>query len=317
MKKVLFLIIVFALLTFSACDTESEVSKNEPQQESNVSESKISESSEVSEDPLATKEWENETRKDGKIILYKYTKVFDGDTDNYTITALEYTDDVLTGKVITVVTDGVKTHEEEYKYDGETVIRSSKNDYTAESGDMPVYSVGTEIFDYDDYASREYEHYYSADGTFEKGTNKYYKADGSLYRTEELSAKTMDGYDCTYTVTTTYENGAVVNIMHTASDRDLKYSYYEYRTADDVILYTTKRLEDINILFFPAVGSMTAKKTEYEFFDADGNTISKGRLENSTINLYENTSGLSTEEALKIVEDIINKVNEFGLTRYL
>lgn len=102
-----------------------------------------------------------------------------------------------------------------------------------------------------DYAYYEYEHTYSADGAITDGNRTYYTEDGAVMKTEEVSQKELDGYACSYTVTTLYENGVVSGFTHTAEDRNLDYWYVEKLTADGETVYIRKKLMIRSSLRFP------------------------------------------------------------------
>lgn len=310
MKRYFVLIPVLLLLLFSACVPETEISENA----SAPAESTPEEEASVSvKDPLATEEWESATKENGDSVLRKYTKEYNGDEENYTLTAMKYTNGEFTEKIITVYTDGKKTHDETYKYDGDTLLLCRKCDYDPETSD-PVYYDTYEVDQYDSgYAYYESKLHLSVGGAITDGNRTYYTEDGSVLKTEEVSQREMKGYACTYTVTTFYENGAVSGFTHTAEDRNMDYWYVEKRTADGETLYTREKLNGAITVTFPDVGAYSVAGTEYEFFDADGNLFAKARLENLMLNIYEIAEGVSTQDAVDAANAIITKAHEYGL----
>lgn len=311
MRKIsIVLAILLALLLASACVQEGDVSKDA----SLVSESvPQQDESETSADSLVTEEWENTTEENGDTVLRKYTKEYNGDESNYTLTAMKYTNGELTEKIITVYTEGEKTHDETYRYDGDVLLHSDKSDY--EPGvSVPKYSHGYAVDEYDsDYAYYEYEHTYSADGAITDGNRTYYTEDGAVMKTEEVSQKELDGYACSYTVTTLYENGVVSGFTHTAEDRNLDYWYVEKLTADGETVYIRKKINDSIIVTFPDVGAYSVSGIEYEIFSADGHMFAKARFENGMLNIYEIAEGVSTQDAINMANAIVAKAREHSL----
>ncbi len=114
MRKIsIVLAVLLALLIVSACVQEGDVSKDASLTSESVPQQ---DESETSADSLVTEEWENTTKENGDTVLRKYTKEYNGDESNYTLTAMKYTNGEFTEKIITVYTDGKKTHDETYRY---------------------------------------------------------------------------------------------------------------------------------------------------------------------------------------------------------
>lgn len=312
MKKTFIILVALVLSVFSGCMANRETSSGSSNTEMSNIDNDTSVNDESVENPLSTECWETTSKKDGNDVLRKFTKEYNGDIDSYNITAVEYTNGELTGKIITVYTDGEKTHDEEYRYNGDTLIYSDKSDY-APNASIPFFSSVYGINEYENgFAYYKSETYYSEDGAIIEGLRTNYNEDGTIHSTEEYSQKELDGYACTYFIITYYKNNVATGITHRAYDRNMNYFYTEERTGDDVILYAKKSFDGICMYIFPEVGNMSVSGTEYEFFEPNGNTVAKGRLENNIMNLYENTSNLSVQEALDIVNDILSKAQEFG-----
>lgn len=312
MKRAL-IILALILFVFSGCITDDETSSVFTNTETSNVKMDASEKDESFENTLATEQWENTAKENGNDVLRKFTKEYNGDENNYILTVMEYINGEHTSKIITVYTDGKKIHDETYRYNGDTLIYSNKSDYTLGIS-VPAFSHTYSIVEYDsEYAYYESEMHFSEDGAITEGFQTNYKEDGTTHSTEEISQKELDGYVCRYSVITNYENGVAIGITHLAYDRNMNYFYTEKRTVDDVVLYTKKSVNNIDMYIFPEVGSMSVSGVEYEFFESNGDTVAKGRIENNIINLYENTSNLSAQEAIDIVGDILDKAQEFGL----
>lgn len=307
MKRYFMLILVLLLFLFSACVPERETSEA-------PLESTPDRITAPSEDPLATEEWENTTKENGNKVLRKYTKVYDGDKKDYTITAMAYIESSLVEKIITVYTDGKETHDETYKYDGDTLILCAKRDYDPKTSAL-VYSDTYEADQYDlGYAYSESRLHFSDDGYVTDGIRTYYAEGGSVLREEKQSVKELDGYKCSYTVVTYYDTGGKISrITHMAFDKNMEYSYGEMRTAEDEILYTSKKVGGVTTLFFPDVGGCSSDKTQWSFFTSDGVEFARARSENETVNIYEIAEGLTAQQAVDAANAILAKAREYGL----
>lgn len=313
MKRTLIIILALIAFVFSGCITDGETSSNFTNPETSNAEKDAPEKDESFENLLATEQWEKTTTENGNDVLRKYTKEYNGDENNYILTVMEYTNGEHTGKKITVITEGNRTHDETYEYNGDTLIYSCKNDYTPSRAD-PSCSYIFCINEYDsEYAYYESEMHYSEDGAVTQGLQTKYNEDGTIYSTEEISQKELDGYICRYSVITNYENSVAIGITHLAYDRNMNYFYTEKRTAEDVVLYAKKSVSGIDLYTFPGVGGVSISGTECEFFDANGNTVAKGHMENNIITLYEITGNLSEQDAVGIVDNILKKAQEFGI----
>lgn len=310
MKRCFVLILASVLFLFSSCVPETEISET---QSAPVESTPEEEASVSTKDPLATEEWESATKENGDSVLRKYTKEYNGDKKNYTLTAMKYINGEFTEKIITVYTDGKKTHDETYEYDGDTLLLCRKCDYDPETS-APVYYDTYEVDQYDSgYAYYESKLHFSEGGAITDGNRTYYTEDGSVLKTEKISQKEMEGYACTYTVTTFYENGAASGFTHTAEDRNMDYWYMEKLTADGGTIFTREKLNGAITVTFPNVGAYSVVGTEYEFFDADGRWFAKARFENLMFNIYEIAEGVSTQDAINMANTIIEKAREYGL----
>lgn len=310
MKKRFFLLVIGLLLLCSACAPNNELSNTSVQDESLL----IEESLELSADVLATEKWENTFKKNGNIILQKFTKEYDGDTDNFSITALEYTNGEFTGKIITVYTDGKKSHDEEYEYDGEILLYCRKTDYsrdTSASVFSYVYSVDKND---SEYAYCEGKEYYSEEGTLSNSDWVYYNDDTSVLKTEQVTQKEIEGYLCQYYVITEYENGTVTSITHRAFDNiKLEYYYEEKRSSEDIVIYTKTNLNNITTYTFPNIGGYIIKENEFEFFGPEKGFVAKARFENGMLTIYETANNISQQDALNKVKQIASKAKDYGL----
>lgn len=305
MKRCFMLILVLVLFLFSACVPERETSEA-------PLESMPDRITAPSEDPLATEKWETTTKENGDSVLRKFTKEYNDGKDNYTLTAMKYTNGEHTEKIITVYTDGKKTHDEVYRYDGDTLIYSNKSDYTSDIS-VPAFSHTYSIVEHDSgYAYYESEMHFSEDGAITEGFQTNYNEDGTTHSTEEISQKELDGYVCRYSVITNYENNIAIGISHLAYDKNMDYWYREKRTAENELLYTRKDVNDLLTVTFPNVGAYAVSGIEYEFFDADGRLFAKARLENMMFNIYEISEGVSTQDAVDTANVIITKAREYG-----
>lgn len=87
MRKIsIVLVVLLALLLVSACVQEGDVSKDASLTSESVPQQ---DESETSADSLVTEEWENTTEENGDTVLRKYTKEYNGDESNYTLTAMK------------------------------------------------------------------------------------------------------------------------------------------------------------------------------------------------------------------------------------
>lgn len=302
LKKFLLLMFVSVFVFLIGCDSIVR-----PQEESDFSRQTSEPIQEESSVPskAETEEWETTNVSDGKTVLRRFTKEYQGSKDDYTTTILVYVDSVFIEKSVIVFSNGKQSYKETERYQEGNVVYFQKVSYYSDESvkTESVYSVEndfvlTETYSYDTY------------GYIQNGTSKKEFINGVVHESE-FGIVEFKNKECLIKSTIIYdENGELVysfNLLKGIKSGFLE--HIEYYDSESTLKYLISNDGETIQYELRGLGGFYGNNNENirMFFDKENSVFAKVEINGSDFLIVASDNKYDTKTVENMVVDIWQK----------
>jgi len=301
-KKFLLLMFVFVFVFSMGCDSTVQSQENSgfsmTTSEPDHNESSVPKGKE-------TEEWETTTVSDGKTVLRRFTKEYQGSKDDYTTTTLVYIDSVFVEKNVIVFLNGKQSYKETEQYQDGNVIYSQKVSYYSDESvkTETAYSVEndfvlTETYSYDTY------------GYIQNGTSRKEFSHGVVHESE-LGIVEFKNKKCLIKSTIVYdEKGESIysfNLLKGIKSGFLE--HIEYYDSESTLKYLISNDGETIKYELCGLGGFYGNNNENirMFFDKENSVFAKVEINGSDFLIVASDKKYDTQTVENTVIDIWQK----------
>lgn len=260
---------------------------------------------EVSEkEPLSVERWETTTVSEGKTVVRKFTKEYNGNKNNYTTTTEVYVDSVFIEKSIIVFSDGYQSYKEKHQYQNSELFFSEKIGY---------YDDGTikseEIYTADSKYTLNEKYFYDTDGIMLSGIVKKEYSTG-MVNIGELYRTVFENQDCIVKTTSVYNanNKLEYEYVFLKSVKSKTLEQIEYYDSNSELKYFIKNSGEEIKIDIEGIGGFVHNQVEnmYTFFDKALCGFAKAELNGNEFVIVATDKKYEASTAENMVLDIWN-----------